>query len=218
MPRTEAQKRADKKSRKKIYCTIAAQSKRKDMLLEQIVYAAEQKGVSKNQYILGAIKSQLQKDGITPEVIGDYPLPEIIEETHPKECMCYLLVSIYAEPDKWKISSNPYAYWFDTSYVTVTPTLEAARRYAQNKFSKKAYPDHYHYIIYGRYIEEYSKLKAVQKYKRIAYEAIENEKKEMDYFSTLSEETTYHIKSFLEFMDDFKKPDYVEIINYDLDD
>lgn len=65
--RTEAQKKADAKSNKKIYEPIKFSSRRENRLREQIALAANRNGISSAQYIINAIQVQLDLDGISIE-------------------------------------------------------------------------------------------------------------------------------------------------------
>lgn len=213
MTSTEAHKRASIKSRKKIYDSITFISRRDDKLREQINYASCMKNKSKNQYIIDAINTQLELDGISIDSLPDKQIQPQAEIKEPKQCMCYLITMFYAEPDKYKEAPN--RFWFDEEYVTVVGTLPAARKYILSKFPKKAYPERYHYVIYGRYIEAFSKLEAVNKYKSIAYKAIENYQKELDKALDVPDEVGVRIKTFIGFMNDYSKPEYVEVVDYD---
>ena len=61
--RTEAQKRAENKSKKKIYEQLLVKSRREFRLDERITHAAERTGMSKNAYMVAAIERQLEADG-----------------------------------------------------------------------------------------------------------------------------------------------------------
>ena len=71
--RTEAQKRADYKSRSKIYEQIVIQSRKDFVLNDRIKDAALSVNMSKNAFLLYAIEKQLKELG--------YPRPEAETKT-----------------------------------------------------------------------------------------------------------------------------------------
>lgn len=65
MPQTEAQKRANMKYAKKAYIKVSFDSRREDRLNDLVKLAADKHGISKAEYISGAIQARLELDGIT---------------------------------------------------------------------------------------------------------------------------------------------------------
>ena len=213
--RTEAQKRADEKYRKNKLDYITFVAKKTDRLRDLIKLAADGNKISSNAYMICAIKNQLALDGINTSMLQSTPTmadeePKIKEA---KQRMCYMVTSFYAEPEEFKKAKN--RFYFDEEYRTVVGTVSAAKDYIKTRFSKKAYPENYHYVIYGRSIESYSKLEAINKYKEIARKAVEDSNREIDRVLEAEEDDTIRIKTFIGFVNDFKKPDYVEVVNYE---
>lgn len=78
MALTEAQKRANNKYKAKAYDQINYRVPRHERLKELVNYASEKAGKSSAQYVVDAIKTQLDKDGIT---IDQLPAVEDSEQT-----------------------------------------------------------------------------------------------------------------------------------------
>ena len=219
MGKTEAQKRAQKKWRSKVYNTICLIIKKETRLKELLVLAAAKSNKTNNQYVIDALYAQLARDGITLDMLNDYN-PPAPEPKQPKRNLCYLILSQYYDPD----DGPEYNPWYE--YVTVTGTLEAARKYIHTTLHKKAYPDRWKYTIQGRYIEAFTKLDAVNKYKEMTKEAAKGEVEDFDFdFIPLDDEDEIIIDGpILDEIDmvgmteedDFTKklgePEYVEVI------
>ena len=159
--RSEAKKRADKKYRKKIMTTISVVVKRSERLVEMVMLASKKLGVSRNRYLTNAIQSQLARDGITIDMLPDEPLVIPEEPKPPKQCMVYLVTSLYLGEDKMP----------QEEYVTVVQTVAMAKKYIDNKFAAKARPEDWLFTIYGKNIEAQTKANARTTLSTMAKEA-----------------------------------------------
>lgn len=65
MSRTEAQKRADYKSARKIYDQTALRTRKDSCILCRIEIASKRHNISKNAYIIQAVENALKADGLT---------------------------------------------------------------------------------------------------------------------------------------------------------
>jgi len=166
--RTEAQKRAGKKTRQKIYELISFDSRREARLLDLIHFAASKKNVSKATYISDAIQSQLSRDGITIDMLpadAKYT-PPAPEPKQPRRYMIYMIIERFILDD----DDDP------GKYIAMFPTLKAAEKYARGKFDRKAYPIDWTYTILGRYIEGENQRDAFGKLKVLVKDELETDR------------------------------------------
>ena len=186
--RSEAQKRADLKSRKKIYDQITMVDRKENRLKELLEVASTKTGLSKNEYMVKSVYTQLTNDGITIDMLpsdGKYVAPQP-EPKEPKRYMIYMITECYAIFDEMDLSGE--------KYIATFPTLNAAEKYARNKFDKKAYPIDWRYTIWGRYIEGNNKLEACNTLKAIIRKELEEDRvngignDEYNYLERINEE------------------------------
>lgn len=208
MGRTEAQKRADKKSHAKIYEKISFDARRELRLRELINLAASKRGLSFAQYVYDIIQSQLIRDGITIDMLptNSKYTPPATESKQPKRYMIYMVTTWDATPEEYEEVLVGNSFVFE-EYVSVFQTLAMAKKYIANKYTKKPYPDQWYFTIYGREIEAENKLEAANKYRQMTKDAIAEENEGL-----YSEEGT---EDFTELLNKYRKPDYVEIVKYD---
>lgn len=204
--RSEAQKRADKKSAKKIYNMLTVHVRKDSLLKELIDMASKILNISKNDYMVTAIQQKLQSDGITPDLLNQPYTPPAPESKQPKRYMIYMVTTWDATPKKYEevLAGNGFVF---EEYVSVFQTLAMAKKYIADKYAKKPYPEQWYFTIYGREIEAENKLEAANKYRQMTKDAIAEENNGLD-----SEEGT---EEFTVLLNKYRKPDYVEIVKYD---
>lgn len=161
--RTEAQKRADKKSAKKIYTMLTVHTRKDSLLKELIDMASVKLGVSKNDYMVTAIQQKLQSDGITSDLLDQPCIPPAPEPKQPRRYMIYIITERFSLDD----DDAP------EKYIAMFPTLKAAEKYAKAKFERKPYPADWTYTIYGRYMEGDNQRDAWDKLKVIVKNELE---------------------------------------------
>ena len=212
MARTEAQKRADLKSRKKIYEVISFLSRKEWKINDLLKYAAIKKNISKTQYIVGSIKTQLSKDNITIDMLSETKIAPPEQPKQPKQYMVYLVTSTYVTAEeREEIEAGTMFVWEE--YVSVFSTLAMAKKYIQDKFAKKPHPEDWYFTIYGRYFDAFTKLEATNKYREIVLEAV---KKENDCWSDDSDDNdSVEVHYFLDTLKEYREPDYVEVVKYE---
>ena len=206
MGRTEAQKKADRKSQKKIYDIISFPSRRENMLREQISYASNKRHISKTQYIINAIQTQLSVDEVTLDSL-DKPIANTFKEPElSKQYMIYMVTSWNATPDEYIAIQNNQQFAME-DYVSVFQALNLAKNYIKRKYTKKAYPENWYFTIYGRYIEADNKTEALDTYRQMAQDAV---KEENDNFG--NEDGWL---DFLGILNKYRMPDYLEVVKYE---
>ena len=209
----DSRRRANAKYQKKTYDTITFVSRREDLLREQIDIASARNKQSKTQYIIGAIRVQLDKDGITPDMVENkeqfIPKPE---SKQPKQYMIYLITSWIASPEEYKkIALGKLSIIED--YVTTMQTLANAKTYVLKKYKNKAHPEDWYFTIYGRYFEAYNKLEANEKHKQLIESAMIEQDNSMNSDSENSDDWGWLY--WLNVLNEMHKPDYVEIVKYE---
>lgn len=199
MARSEAQKRADMKSRRKIYKQITLVDRKENRLMELVDMASVKTSKSKNLYMVDAIYSQLARDGITIDMLPkSTDVPQKVTK-QPKQYMVYMLTNEYVFPEDIEIDEDGNtSYWRQEEYVAVFGTLESARKYALNQLARKPKPENWHYTIFGKYYSAMTKAEAVKMYRDQIKE---------DFDSVFFEDAMAIIK-----------PDYEEIVEYKGDD
>ena len=210
MARTEAQKRADKKSRRKIYDMLSFQVRRELRLRDLLNYAAEKFKTSLAQYATSAIQDKLTHDGITLDILP--PDTKFIPEPETKQSkqyMIYLVTSWTASPEEYKQKALGKLPLLE-DYVSTFQTLTNAKAYISKKYPKKAHPEDWYFTIYGRYFEAYTKLEAYEKHKQLIESAMNEQDKSMEDDSDGLGGWTF----WLDAMNQMHKPDYVEIVKY----
>lgn len=209
MPRSEAQKKADKKYWKKIMTTISIVTKREERIGELVGLASEKTNISKNTYMISAIKSQLSHDGITIDMLPEtekYTPP--LEVKQPKKILVYIVTELLEYEDEFE--GEPATFVDDVSYVSSFGTVNAAKTYITKKFDVKAHPEEWTYTIYGRYIEANTKLEATNKYRDMTKEAIAEAER------IQNDEDADEYPDFLNILDrKYGEPDYVEVVKYE---
>ena len=164
--RTEAQKRADKKSAKKIYNMMTVHIRKDSLLKELIDIASKKLNISKNDYMVTAIQQKLHSDGITPDLLNQHYTPPTPEPKQPKHYMIYMITERFFLDDP----DSP------EKYIAIFPTLKAAEKYVNGKLDRKAYPADWTYTISGRYMEGDNQRDAWDKLKVIAKKELETDK------------------------------------------
>lgn len=162
--RTEAQKRASVKWAKINNERISILFRKEERIKELIALASEKANTTKNNYMKNAIQSQLVHDGITIDMLpadAKYTPPQP-EPKQPKRYMIFMIT------ENWLQRNNMVE-----SFITSFPTLNMARKYVQDKFNKKAYPEDWLYAIRGRYIEADNKANALLKMREIIKDALD---------------------------------------------
>ena len=135
--------------------------RKEERLNELVELGSIKKEQSKSAYMKDAIQSQLARDGITIDMLSDEPLVIPEEPKPPKQCMVYLVTSLYLGEDKMP----------QEEYVTVVQTVAMAKKYIDNKFAAKARPEDWLFTIYGKNIEAQTKANARTTLSTIAKEA-----------------------------------------------
>lgn len=74
--RSEAQKKADMKSRQKIYVQITLQTRRENVLNDRIKLCANKLNMSKNAFLLYAIEKELLANGYGLETVHAIQTPD----------------------------------------------------------------------------------------------------------------------------------------------
>ena len=196
--RTEAQKRADTKSRKKIYDQITMVDRKEKNLKELLEVASKKTGFSKNEYMVKAVYAQLARDGITIDMLPDdsQPVTPVVEVKQPKQYLVYMITS-------WMVDEEDFQ-----EYVSTFGTIGSAKTYIKNKYSKKPYPNEWFFTIYGRMIEADTKLEATNKYRQMTMEAVKEEQS-----NWMNPDGYYDFLHILE--EKYGEPESVEVVKYD---
>lgn len=209
--RSEAKKRADLKSRKKIYDQITLVDRKENRLRELLGIASSQTNLSKNEYMINAVYTQLSRDGITIDMLptdGKYTAPAKINEA--KQYEIYLVTEWMLEDDFTYQTYFDHPEWFFEYYVSVFQTVKAAKDYIRNKFKRKAHPEQWGYTIYGRSFEANTKRDAYDAYREMVKEAIA----EADEMLAVADDGD-EVKDFLQILNEKQEPDLVEPVTYD---
>lgn len=143
------------------YDIFSFKSRKEERLNELISLGSSKVHKSRNVYMKDAIQSQLARDGITIDMLPDEPLVIPEEPKPPKQCMVYLVTSLYLGEDKMP----------QEEYVTVVQTVAMAKKYIDNKFTAKARPEDWLFTIYGKNIEAQTKANARTTLSTMAKEA-----------------------------------------------
>lgn len=202
--RTEAQKRASVKWAKINNERISILFRKEERIKELIALASEKANTTKNNYMKNAIQSQLVHDGITIDMLpadSKYTPPQP-EPKQPKRYMIYMITENWLQRDSMV-----------ESFVTSFPTLNMARKYVQDKFNKKAYPEDWLYAIRGRYIEADNKANALLKMREIIKEAL-NKYDEAPRFGDGKQSTAFYV----DYISRLNPTAYCEHITYDGND
>ena len=206
---SEARLKAIAKYQKKTYDLISISSKKSDRLRELVGLASEKTNLSKNEYMLNAIHTQLSHDGITIDMLPEtekYTPP--LEVKQPKKILVYIITELLEYEDEFE--GEVATFVDDVSYVSSFGTVNAAKTYIVKKFSAKAHPEDWTYTIYGRYIEANTKLEATNKYRDMTKEAIAEAER------IQNDEDADEYPDFLNILDrEYGKPDYVEVVKYE---
>lgn len=204
---SEAKKRTNRKSKKKIYELISFSSRREYRLSELITYAANKVKISKAQYIFNALQERFAKDNVTLDVLSQ-PLPSSNSIKQPKQYMIYLITTWIATPQEYAKAARG-EFFIIEDYVSTFQTLSNAKTYIFKKYPKKAHPEDWYFTIYGRNIEAYNKLEAYEKHKQLIKSAMEEQDKSME-----DDSDGLGWFYWLSILNGMHKPDYVEIIQY----
>ena len=201
---SEAKMKANAKYQKKAYDTITFISRREEMLREQICFASEKEGISKTQYIIKSIKTQLAHDGITIDMLPqDAKYAPQLEAKTPKRYLVYMVTEKFLDE-----SDEEFDFIFNPEeYVSVFQTLKAAKDYIANRFKRKAHPEQWAYTIYGRSFETKNKRDAYDAYRQRAYDAnsiVDGHLEDGDM-----------VLDFVQVMEEKQKPEYVEVVKYE---
>lgn len=210
MPKnSEARLKANAKYQKKTYDLISISSKRVDRLRELIALGAEKTTLSKNEYMINAIRSQLSRDKITIDMLPpDETYTPPVETKHPKQCTVYMVTQQYILEDI-EVEGNIGTYEEEEEYVIVTPTVTVAKNYIKKRYNSKPYVDEWIYRIYERSIEAFTKVEAVNKYRDMVKEAIEEA-------NTIMEDDDADYTDFLMILEErYGKPDSVEVVRFE---
>ena len=189
---------ANIKYQKDTYESICVRSRKENRLSDLLELASNKMEISKAQYVLNAIYSQLDRDGITISMLPKLKSIPQKEARQPKQYMVYMLTNEYVSPDDISVDEDGNeSYWRQEEFASVFSTLEAAKKYAISKLSKKPYRENWHYTIFGKYYKAMNKTEAVKMFR---------EQIKRDFDSTFFEDAMAIIK-----------PDYEEIVRYQED-
>ena len=158
----EANRRYDKKT----YDMFGFRIRKEERLGELMSLGAKKNNKSRTNYMIDAIRSQLTRDEITIDMLPENTKLVIPVELKPRDkkiCMVYLVTSFYLGKELYS----------SEKYVTVLESLEMARKYANNKLDKKAYPEDWVFTIYGKNFEVKNKAEARVKLRQMAKDAEE---------------------------------------------
>lgn len=158
----EANRRYDKKT----YDMFGFRIRKEERLGELMSLGAKKNNKSRTNYMIDAIRSQLARDEITIDMLPENTKLVIPVEPKPRDkktCMVYLVTSFYLGKESYN----------SEKYVTVLESLEMARKYANNKLDKKAYPEDWVFTIYGKNFEVKNKVEARVKFRQMAKDAEE---------------------------------------------
>ena len=208
--RTEAQKRADKKSAKKIYNMMTVHIRKDSLLKELIDIASKKLNISKNDYMVTAIQQKLHSDGITPDLLNQPYTPPAPEPKQPKRYKIYMITERFFLDDP----DSP------EKYIAIFPTLKAAEKYVSNKLDRKAYPADWTYTISGRYMEGDNQRDAWDKLKVIVKKELETDRVNGIGEDGLSWLDRVNQDYPAEYVDTIKRenPDGVDSFDYDFSD
>ena len=206
MKLTDARKRANKKYYSKTYEKISFDSRKELRLRELLNLAALKLKTSIAQYAINAIQIQLAKDEITIDML-DQPIKQQESKVNKfKQYMIYMVTSWNATPEEYEEIQNGTAFTFE-EYVSTFQTLNLSKNYIKRKYDKKAHPEDWYFTIYGRYIEADSKADALDKYRKMAQDAIKEENE------NFGNEDGW--LDFLGILNKYREPDYVEVVKYE---
>ena len=159
-----------------------------------------------NGYIKDAVYDKLNNDGIKYSMLGEQVAQKQEVSQQPKQYMIYMVTSWNATPEEYKAIQCGAELAFE-EYVSTFQTLIMAKNYIKRKYTKKAHPEEWYYTIYGRYIEADNKLDALDKYRKMAQDAVKEENDGVG-----NEDGWY---DFLTILNRYRKPDYVEVVKYE---
>ena len=217
MSKREANKRYDSKT----YIRIGFLTRKEERLGELITLGADKTCKSKSVYMKDAIQSQLLRDGITIDMLPENePLVIPEEPKQPKRCMVYLVTELFiGEGGRMR----------QEKYVTTLQTAAMAKKYAEDRLSKKAHPEEWMFKIYGKEIEAKDKPEARIKLRQMAKDAQEKVEKYLiediemvedeDGDMMIAPDALYFIDgrimsfTYMLWTDDFK-PEYVEEVKH----
>lgn len=160
--RYEANRRYDKKT----YDMLGFRIRKEERFGELVSLGAKKNNKSRTDYMIDAIRSRLARDEITIDMLPENTKLVVPVEPKPREkktCMVYLVTSFYSGKESYN----------SEKYVTVLESLEMARKYANNKLDKKAYPEDWVFTIYGKNFEVNNKAEARVKLRQMAKNAEE---------------------------------------------
>lgn len=186
MGRPKNQLETQHKYEKANYDQIALRFRKIDKIIPLLNIATTITGRTKNEYVKQALLTQFKSDGITLDQLPSSSTLPQSEPKKPKRYMIYMITECYAIFDETDLSEE--------KYIATFPTLNAAEKYARNKFDKKAYPIDWRYTIWGRYIEGNNKLEACNTLKAIIRKELEEDRingvgnDEYNYLERINEE------------------------------
>lgn len=157
------------KYQKEHYNSLSLRFKKEDEVLLLLDYASKTLGITKGDYVRGALIEQLKRDGISIDMLpadAKYTPPEP-EPKQPKQYMVYMITEQYKYDDPA----------LQNKYIACFPTLKAAEKYAKGKLDKKAYPADWVYTIYGRNVEGNNKTEAWNTLKALIWKEVEEDKR-----------------------------------------
>lgn len=181
------------------YDQIALRFRKIDKIIPLLNIATKITGRTKNEYVKQALLTQFKSDGITIDQLPASPTPPQPEPKQPKRYMIYMIT------ENWLQRGSMVE-----SFVTSFPTLNMARKYVQDKFNKKAYPEDWLYAIRGRYIEADNKANALLKMREIIKEALDKYD-EASRFGDGKQSTAFYI----DYISRLNPTVYCEHITYD---
>ena len=213
MALTKKKYASNKKYNDKTYELLGFRSRKEERLDELIVLGAEKTNQTKSMYMKNAIKSQLVRDGITIDMLpSDSKYVPVTEAARPKQYLIYMVTEwMIDNPEDFQAYIDKTGLFFE-EYVTCFQTLKAAKDYIKNKYKRKAHPEQWCYTIYGRSFEAKNKRDAYDLYRQMVQDAL---KLETDSLNNATDDDSI-ILEFISILEEQKKPEYVEVLNYEI--